>query len=89
MNTINTWIDRATALIERLDKWWNKEAKPQLVRIEKTPEYLAGRIIYCAQCERNQTLWRYRGRLVCAVCCSDSWTYPISLMSFLYKQHGA
>lgn len=75
--------------LDILDKKWEKEFKPQIVRIDKPPEYLENRIVYCANCNHcaanesrrftNSTLWRYQGRLVCSVCCSDNWEFPITV----------
>lgn len=50
MKTLKAWQDKAISFIERLDKWWNKTAKPQLVQIDKVPDYLEGRVVYCVNC---------------------------------------
>lgn len=85
---ISTYSGKVVTLIERFDGWWSKTAKPQLVRIEKTPDYLAGRIIYCAECGKSSTLWRYQGRMVCSTCSSDSWHYPVPLFSFVCRKNA-
>lgn len=87
MKTLKDWHDKALALLERLDKWWDTKAKPEFIKIEKQPDYLEGRVIYCVECDCRRTLWRYGGRMVCGACCSDAWLHPTSMISFLYKEY--
>lgn len=80
------WLEKR---IEKLDKKWEKEFKPQIVRIDRLPEYLENRIIYCGNCNhqeagehkrhQNSTLWRYQGKLVCSTCNSDNWAFPTTV----------
>lgn len=76
------WFEKK---IDKLDKRWEKEFKPQIIRIDKTPEYLENRIIYCGNCNRNVTIWRYQGKLVCSTCNSDHWTFPINVRPEINK----
>lgn len=60
----------------KINHWWETQGKPKLIRIDRTKDYLEGRLVYCANCNINRALFRYQGRLVCDVCCSDNWEYP-------------
>ena len=79
MKKLYEFQNKIITLLEKLDNWWEKKAKPQIIRIDKPPEYLENRIVFCSNCQTNQTLWRYQGLLVCSTCCSDNWEFPITV----------
>lgn len=85
MRPLKHWIERITHYLERLDMWLDRHTKPKINLLpEKICTYMQGRIIYCANCECNSTLWRHQGRICCSVCGSIHWDCPGSNLKIVY-----